>query len=115
MKNIHKANWSIDLTHPEHIEALVIGLSGVLDPDLGLSVLELGLVRDISLQDNIANVRMILTTPFCPYGPAMLEETRAKVAQVLNIPTTIEYGSEAWNPSMMDPNLQDEDWGLMNF
>ena len=115
MGETHKPHWSIDKTHPEHIEALIIGLSGVLDPDLGFSVLELGLVRDICILDDRANVRMILTTPFCPYGPAMLEETRSKVAQVLNMPTTIEYGSEAWDPSMMDPNLQDDGWGLIGF
>jgi len=111
----NKPDWAIDNTHPEHVEDLIIGLSAILDPDLGYSVLELGLVRDISLADNTSNVRMILTTPFCPYGPAMLEETRAKVESILQKPTTIEYGSEAWNPEMMDPELRDDDWGLMGF
>jgi metal-sulfur cluster biosynthetic enzyme len=115
MVQTHKPDWEIDKTHPDYIEDLVIGLSAILDPDLGYSILELGLVRDISLTDDKANVRMILTTPFCPYGPAMLEETRAKVAGILQKPTTIEYGSEAWKPEMMDPELRDDDWGLMGF
>lgn len=111
----NKPDWKIDKTHPELVESLVLGLSAVLDPDLGYSVLELGLVRDISLTNKGASVVMILTTPFCPYGPAMLEETRAKVAQVLEKPTTIEYGSEAWKPEMMDPELRDDEWGLLGF
>ncbi|HPL82051.1 MAG TPA: iron-sulfur cluster assembly protein [Anaerolineaceae bacterium] len=115
MIKTHKPDWEIDNTHPEYVEDLVIGLSAVLDPDLGYSILELGLVRDISLADDKANVRMILTTPFCPYGPAMLEETRAKVAGILQKTTTIEYGSEAWKPDMMDPELRDDEWGLMGF
>lgn len=111
----NKPDWKIDKTHPELVESLVLGLSAVLDPDLGYSVLELGLVRDISLTDKGASVVMILTTPFCPYGPAMLEETRAKIAQVLEKPTTIEYGNEAWKPEMMDPELRDDEWGLLGF
>lgn len=115
MVKTHKPVWEIDTSHPERLEDLIIGLSAVVDPDLGYSILELGLVRDISLTEKGANVRMILTTPFCPYGPAMLEETRAKVEQVLEQPTTIEYGSEAWNPEMMDPELRDDEFGLMGF
>lgn len=115
MKPTHIADWAIDQTHPELLNDLVEGLSAVLDPDLGYSILELGLVRDISFNGEKANVRMILTTPFCPYGPAMLEETRAKVAEILDKPTTIQYGSEAWDPEMMDPELRDDEFGLMGF
>ena len=45
----------------------------------------------------------------------MLEETRAKVAEILDKPTTIQYGSEAWDPEMMDPELRDDEFGLMGF
>jgi len=34
---------------------------------------------------------------------------------VLEKPTTIEYGSEAWKPEMMDPELRDDEWGLLGF
>ena len=113
MENLHKPKWSVDQSHPEMLEDLVLALSGVTDPDLGYSILELGLVRDVSFDGSKANVRMILTTPFCPYGPAMMEETRAATEKILAVPTTIEYGSEVWNPEMMSPELRDDDWGLM--
>lgn len=114
MTDIHKPEWSVDKTHPELLEGLVLALSGVMDPDLGYSILDLGLVRDVSFDNIKANVRMILTTPFCPYGPAMMEETREAVAKIIGKPTTIEYGSEAWKPEMMSPELRDDEWGLMS-
>jgi metal-sulfur cluster biosynthetic enzyme len=54
---------------------------------------------------------MILTTPFCPYGPAMLETTRKKAEASLEKPVKIEMGSEMWDPSMMEEGAGSE-WGL---
>jgi metal-sulfur cluster biosynthetic enzyme len=54
---------------------------------------------------------MILTTPYCPYGPSLMESARKKVEKVLDIPTDITYGKESWDPTMMEDGLND-DWGL---
>lgn len=106
--------WQIKKTHPDLIEDLEIGLSGVTDPELGFSVVELGLVRDISINDNQAHAIMILTTPFCPYGPALMEQTRAQIEKTLAMPTTIEYSPMPWDPTLMDPELRSDDWGFFS-
>lgn len=106
-----KVIWTIDSTHPELAEKLRQTLRSVVDPEIGLDVIALGLVRDVELQDDSANVRMILTTPFCPYGPAMLEVTRAKAEETLGVPTTVEMGMEMWDTSMMEDGVGAE-WGL---
>jgi metal-sulfur cluster biosynthetic enzyme len=56
-------------------------------------------------------VTMILTTPFCPYGPAMLENTRQKAEDALAQPARINMGTEVWDFSMMEEGLG-ADWGL---
>lgn len=86
-------------------------LREIVDPEIGLNIIELGLVRDLDLQPEKATVKMILTTPFCPYGPAIMEETRKKVADVVGIPSAIEMGTELWEPSMMEEGAGG-DWGL---
>ena len=63
------------------------------------------------IENNEAKISMILTTPFCPYGPAMLEMTRTKAESTLNMPTTIEMGMEMWDLSYMEAGLG-ADWGL---
>jgi len=105
--------WDIDRTHPHFHTDLMENLAGITDPELGYSILELGLVRNISIENETARVVMILTTPFCPYGPHMLESTRVKVEQILGLKTEIEYGQETWTPSMMEKDLMDDDWGLL--
>ncbi len=103
--------WTIESTHPELAEQLRQHLRSVVDPEIGLDVIALGLVRDVELGEETANVKMILTTPFCPYGPAMLEVTRARAEEVLQRPTTIEMSMEMWEPSMMEEGVG-ADWGL---
>ena len=113
MENKAKFTWEIETTNPDKYNDLIEGLSGITDPELGYSVVELGLIREIKLTDQGAFIRMILTTPFCPYGPTMLEETRKKVEQILGVPASMEFGMEPWTPEMMEDDLFDPQWGLM--
>lgn len=92
-------------------EAVREALRNVMDPELGLNVIELGLIREIDIKEERAHIVMILTTPFCPYGPWLLEEVRRAAQAVLEVPTTIEMGMEMWNPSMMEEGTGG-DWGL---
>jgi metal-sulfur cluster biosynthetic enzyme len=103
--------WQIDSTHPELVEPLTDALREVVDPEIGLNIIQLGLIRNVLVEDQSAVVKMILTTPFCPYGPAMLEMTRQKAESALNIPTHIDLGMDMWDFSMMEEGLGG-DWGL---
>jgi metal-sulfur cluster biosynthetic enzyme len=58
-----------------------------------------------------AKLMMIMTTPFCPYGPALLETTRQQAEISLKLPTSITLSYEPWDPSMMDENARME-WGF---
>lgn len=106
-----KVVWQAETTHPELAAAVKESLREVVDPEIGLSVIELGLVRDITIDSEKSHIKMILTTPFCPYGPALLEMTRQKAEQALGLPTTIEVGMEMWDPTMMEEGAGAE-WGL---
>ena len=103
--------WQAESTHPELAKASKDALREVVDPEIGLNIIELGLIRDLTIDDDQAHVDMILTTPFCPYGPALLEMARQKAEVALNRPTTIELGMEMWDPNMMEEGAG-ADWGL---
>jgi len=103
--------WTLDRENPELSEPLRETLREVVDPEIGLNIIELGLVRDVKLKEDHAEIEMILTTPFCPYGPAMLEMTRKKAESYLEKTTTIEMGIEMWDFSMMEEGVG-PDWGL---
>lgn len=107
----NRAVWDAEATHPEESQKLRDGLNQVLDPEIGLSVIQLGLIRNFRIQDDQALVRMILTTPFCPYGPALIDMTRVKAEESIDMPVAIELGMDVWDFSMMEEGV-DMDWGL---
>jgi metal-sulfur cluster biosynthetic enzyme len=110
-ETINEIQWTIHQTHPDMVKPAREKLGEVVDPEIGMNIIQLGLVRDISIDNDIARLKMILTTPFCPYGPAMIEMTKAKAVEGLNMPVTIEMGMEMWDFSMMEEGAAPE-WGL---
>lgn len=94
-------------------EELLESLRMVVDPEIGLNIVELGLVRNIEVDaaKDSANITMILTTPFCPYGPAIIEQVRQVGASVMSGGVRVEIGAELWDPSMMEEGAGG-DWGL---
>jgi metal-sulfur cluster biosynthetic enzyme len=109
--NRSNPTWQAESSHPELIEPFKEKMREVVDPEIGLNIIELGFIRDLIIEADKAEVNMILTTPFCPYGPAMLEVTRQKAESILNLPTTIEMGMEMWDFSMMEEGVG-ADWGI---
>lgn len=84
----------------------------VVDPEIGLNVVELGLIRDLDTSNpDKAKITMILTTPFCPYGPQLIDQVRIVSNSVTGGGTVVEMGTELWDPSMMEEGAGG-DWGL---
>jgi metal-sulfur cluster biosynthetic enzyme len=106
-----KVTWDAESTHPELIEPFKEAMQEINDPEIGLNIIELGLVRNLRIDQDQAFLTMILTTPFCPYGPALLETARQKAESALKVPVTIEFGMEMWDFSMMDEGAA-RDWGF---
>ena len=106
-----KVVWEIESSHPNLVEPLKAAFSEVVDPELGLNILQLGLVRNVQMLPDHAHITMILTTPFCPYAPAMLDITRQKAEAALKGPVSIEMGMEMWDFSMMEEGAG-ANWGL---
>lgn len=94
-------------------EELIESLRSVIDPEIGLNIVELGLVRNLEIDEERqhAKITMILTTPFCPYGPQLIEQVRIVGNQVMPGSVAVEIGTELWDPSMMEEGAGG-DWGL---
>ena len=99
------------IQYTEREAALRDALREVVDPELGMSIVELGLIRQIDFQPDLTDLTMIMTTPFCPYGPALIEQTRRAAEKHLQGPVKITLGMEMWEPSMMEGGPPAE-WGL---
>jgi metal-sulfur cluster biosynthetic enzyme len=78
-------------------------LKRVIDPELGMSIVKLGLVYDISVQDGAVTVTMTLTTRGCPLGDAITRGVEAVVAElpwVDQVRVQIVW-DPPWNPTMI--------------
>jgi metal-sulfur cluster biosynthetic enzyme len=112
-QSLNIIKWTLHDTHPDKVEKMREKLSEVIDPEIGMNIIQLGMVRDVRIEDGTGRLNMILTTPFCPYGPAMVEMTRNKGQEGLDMPVIVEMGMEVWDFSMMeDPSALD--WGMYN-
>ena len=87
-------------------EEIRTALEQVVDPEISLSIIELGLVREIDQSAEPIVVRMLLTTPFCPYAPQIIAEVKTAVTTVSGKAAEVEILAEQWTPEMMpDPGL----------
>jgi len=78
-------------------------LKDVFDPELRMSIMELGLVYDVSIEDGTVRVVYTLTSPGCPLGPVI--DGQIKDA-VMDLPGVKEVASELtfnppWDPRTM--------------
>jgi len=99
----------IDGAEPDHSEAVRKALRAVKDPELGLNIVDIGLVYDITVSEaGDAKVKMTLTSPGCPAGPEILEDARLVVSQMEGVNSAeIELVWEPyWTPDRMDPRVR---------
>jgi metal-sulfur cluster biosynthetic enzyme len=79
--------------HDALIEAL---RTGVIDPDLGVNVVDLGFVRRATIDAGTASLVLTLTSPACPLTKVIEDQARSAVVGTLAAELRIEW---AWNPS----------------
>ena len=78
--------------------AILDALRSVVDPELGMDVVELALIRQIVIGSESSEIKMILTTPFCPYAGSMVQQIKDQAESVLEHPVKVTLLAERWDP-----------------
>jgi len=78
--------------------AILDALRNVIDPEIGMNVVELALIKQILLGETESEVKMILTTPFCPYAGSMIAQVKEQAESVLEHPVKVTLLAERWDP-----------------
>jgi metal-sulfur cluster biosynthetic enzyme len=78
--------------------AVLDALRAVVDPEIGLNVVELALIKQIVLGTDGTEIKMILTTPFCPYAGSMIQQVQEQVESVVDNPVKVTLLAERWDP-----------------
>jgi metal-sulfur cluster biosynthetic enzyme len=89
-------------------DAVRVALRKVKDPELNLSLIDLGLVYAVVVAEGEVRVEMTLTSPGCPSGPEILSDAQRAVEAVEGV-TKVEVvlvWSPYWTPERIDPKVR---------
>ena len=89
-------------------EDITEALSNVIDPELGLDFVELGLVYDVAIDGGKVDITFTLTTPACPIGPQITEQIEEFVAPLegVNSVKSSMVFDPPWSPEKMSEDAK---------
>jgi metal-sulfur cluster biosynthetic enzyme len=89
-------------------EGVMDALSNVIDPELGLDFVELGLIYGVEIDDGAVRVTFTLTTPGCPIGPQVTEQIDEFVGELEGVKTVESemVFTPPWSPEKMSEDAK---------
>lgn len=91
-------------------EIVLEQIKQIIDPDIGLNIVDMGLIYGVDINDDIVNITMTLTSPGCPAAPQLLNGSQTVVQQldgVEEVNVNVVW-TPPWDPEMMSEEAKDE-------
>jgi metal-sulfur cluster biosynthetic enzyme len=91
-----------------NVDDITDALRDVIDPELGLDFVELGLIYAVEVEDSVVHVTFTLTSPGCPIGPQVSEQIDEFVSEldgVDDVQSTMTF-SPPWTPERMSEDAK---------
>ena len=63
-------------------EKVMEKLKQVIDPEIGMNIVEMRLIKDIKIDNNKVHITMTLTSPFCPLAGLIVEDVKEKIKNI---------------------------------
>jgi metal-sulfur cluster biosynthetic enzyme len=90
------------------VDEVTDALRDVIDPELGLDFVELGLIYDVAVDGGAVHITYTLTTPGCPIGPQVDEQIQEFVGEldgVQDVQSTMTF-TPPWSPELMSEDAK---------
>jgi metal-sulfur cluster biosynthetic enzyme len=90
------------------VDEVMDALSNVIDPELGLDFVELGLIYGVAVDDGNVTVTFTLTTPGCPIGPQVNEQIEEFVGELEGVKAVESemVFTPPWSPEKMSEDAK---------
>jgi metal-sulfur cluster biosynthetic enzyme len=102
-----ETNGTTGTTIPDRDDVME-ALENVIDPELGLDFVSLGLVYEVEIENRDVHITFTLTTPACPIGPQVTEQMKEFVGEVEGVEKVLPkmVFSPAWSPERMSEDAK---------
>lgn len=90
-------------------EKILAALATVDDPELGIDIVSLGLVRRLDIAEQAIHVELTMTTPTCPLGSLIGENARAAVESAVGAERKVTVAIDkaaVWSPELADASVR---------
>ena len=81
-------------------------LRKVIDPELGLNIVDLGLIYGIDVDEKKVEIKMTLTTPFCPLAGFLIAQVEEKLEELGYEPEVKLVFDPPWTPERMSREVR---------
>ena len=91
-----------------NVEEVTDALRDVIDPELGLDFVELGLIYGVDVEDSRVHVTFTLTSPGCPIGPQVSDQMKEFVGELEGVDQVHPHMtfSPPWTPDLMSEDAK---------
>jgi metal-sulfur cluster biosynthetic enzyme len=82
------------------VDEVMTALYDIHDPEIGMSIVDLDLIKAVELgtDGNPTEIKMVLTTPFCPWAGELIQTVKTKTEEVVGPPVKVTLLAERWEP-----------------
>ena len=91
-------------------DAVFEAIKEIIDPEVGINIVDMGLIYGVDIEDETVNVTMTLTSPGCPAGGQLVNGTQHVTQQlegVEEVNINVVW-TPRWTPEMMTEEAKDE-------
>jgi metal-sulfur cluster biosynthetic enzyme len=91
-------------------ETMYAALKHIYDPEVGINIVDMGLIYGLEIEDSKVNITMTLTSPGCPAGPQILSQVDSSLKAlegVEDVDIQVVW-SPPWTPDMLSEEARDQ-------
>ena len=82
------------------VDEVMTALYEISDPEIGMSIVDLDLIKHVEIGSDGApsEIKMVLTTPFCPWAGELIQSVKEKAEAVVGPPVKVTLLADRWEP-----------------